>query len=75
MAFVNINTKLKLVLTSYGKEKLMKDGDLNIKFFNFSDSGVNYERTEDPTKIVDVTGNADTTLYNGMDKNSIRYKR
>jgi hypothetical protein len=75
MAFVNIDTKLKLILTSYGKEKLIKEGDLNIKFFNFSDSGVNYELTETPTKVTDVDGNANTTLYNGMDKNSIRYKK
>ena len=73
MALVDINSKVKLVLTKYGKEKLI-EGRLNFKYFSFSDDGVNYELDTDPNEVISTQGDVDTTLYNG-NKSSIIYKK
>jgi hypothetical protein len=73
MAFVEINSKVKLVLTKYGKEKLI-EGKLNFKYFSFSDDGVNYELSAEPNEVIDTQGDVDTTLYNG-NKSPIIYKK
>jgi hypothetical protein len=64
MAFVDINTNVKLTLTKYGKEQLLK-GKLSFKYFGFFDSEVNYKLNDEPEKIVETQGNQDTSLYNG----------
>jgi hypothetical protein len=74
MAFVNINTKVKLVLTKYGKRKLFKDGTLGIKYFGFSDEGVNYQLNVEPEIITDIQGSSDDSLYNGNGQSSVIYK-
>ena len=51
MAFVDINTNVKLTLTKYGKEQLLK-GKLSFKYFGFFDSEVNYKLNDEPEKIV-----------------------
>jgi len=73
MAFVEINSKVKLVLTKYGKEKLI-EGKLNFKYFSFSDDGVNYELNVEPNEVIDTQGDVNTTLYNG-NKSPIIYKK
>lgn len=75
MAFVNINTKIKLVLTDYGKKKLILNGDLGVKYFGFSDKGVNYQLEVEPEKITDINGKSDDTLYNGNGQSTIIYKK
>lgn len=74
MAFVNINKKFRLTLTKYGKEKLIKEGNIDFKYFSFSDDGVRYDATQEPEKVVENQGNYDTTIYNG-NKSPIIYKR
>lgn len=74
MAFVNINNKLKLTLTKYGKEKLINDGVIDFKYFSFSDDGVRYDINNEPEKVIDIEGDSDTTLYNS-DKSSIFFKK
>lgn len=73
MAFVEINSKVKLVLTKYGKEKLIK-GNLNFKYFSFSDEPVRYDLDQEPDHVIDTQGSGDTTFYNG-NKSTIIYKR
>jgi hypothetical protein len=75
MAFVNVNTKVKLVLTNYGKKKLILDGDLGIKYFGFSDEGVNYQLDVEPEIITDIQGSSDDTLYNSNGQSPIIYKK
>lgn len=74
MAFVNINKKFRLILTKYGKEKLINDGMIDFKYFSFSDDGVRYDMTNEPTKVVETQGDSDTTLYNS-NKSPIIYKQ
>jgi hypothetical protein len=74
MAFVDINKKFRLTLTKYGKEKLIKEGKIDFKYFSFSDDGVRYDATQEPEKVVETQGNSDTTIYNG-NKSPIIYKR
>jgi len=64
MAFVDINTNVKLTLTKYGKEQLLK-GKLTFKYFGLFDSEVNYKLDVEPEKIVETQGKQDTSLYNG----------
>lgn len=63
MAFVNINTDVRLVLTKYGKRKLA-EGNLSITYFGISDT-VRYDLDEVPTKIIDTQGGDETNFYNG----------
>jgi len=74
MAFVNINKKFRLILTNYGKEKLIKEGVIDFKYFSFSDDGVRYDINKEPKKVVETQGDSDTTLYNG-NKSPIIYKQ
>jgi len=74
MDFVNINKKFRLILTSYAKEKLIKDGIIDFKYFSFSDDGVRYDIEKEPEKVVETQGDSDTTLYNG-NKSPIIYKK
>jgi hypothetical protein len=73
MAFVNINKKVRLILTEYGKEKLINNGDIGFKYFSFSDDGVRYDIIKEPEIVVETQGNSDTTIYNG-NKSPIIYK-
>lgn len=73
MAFVNINNKIRLVLTKYGKEKLIK-GELSFKYFSFSDDDVRYELNDEPTNVVETQGSSETNFYNA-NKSSIIYKK
>tara|TARA_R100001510_G_C7613228_1_gene176135 strand:+ start:435 stop:659 length:225 start_codon:yes stop_codon:yes gene_type:complete len=73
MAFVNINKKVRLILTEYGKEKLINSGDIGFKYFSFSDDGVRYDIINEPSIVIETQGNSDTTLYNG-NKSPIIYK-
>jgi hypothetical protein len=72
MAFVDINNKVRVVLTKYGKEQLSK-GKLRFVYFGFSDDTVKYDLDQEPTIIKDVQGDADTNIYNG-NKSTIIYK-
>jgi hypothetical protein len=74
MAFVNINKKVRLILTKYGKDKLINDGDIDFKYFSFSDDGVRYDITREPEIVVETQGDSDTTIYNG-NKSPIIYKK
>tara|TARA_R110000803_G_scaffold44953_4_gene94936 strand:- start:4389 stop:4613 length:225 start_codon:yes stop_codon:yes gene_type:complete len=74
MAFVNINKRLEITLTEYGKEKLITGGDIGFKYFSFSDDGVRYDVNNEPEIVVETQGNSDTTIYNG-NKSPIIYKR
>jgi len=74
MAFVNINKKVRLILTKYGKDKLINGGDIGFKYFSFSDDGVRYDITREPEIVVETQGDSDTTIYNG-NKSPIMYKK
>jgi len=63
MAFVNINTDVRLVLTKYGKRKLA-EGNLSITYFGISDT-VRYDLDEIPVKIIETQGGDETNFYNG----------
>lgn len=73
MAFVDINTKVRLTLTKYGKQKLI-DGNFNIKYFSFSDESTRYDLDVKPDKIKEILGNGDTTIYNS-NNSTIIYKK
>lgn len=74
MAFVNINKKVRLILTKYGKDKLINGGDIGFKYFSFSDDGVRYDITKEPEIVIETQGESDTTIYNG-NKSPIIYKK
>lgn len=74
MAFVEINTRLRIVLTKYGKQKLIQNGDIGVKYFSFSDNGVNYRLNDNIEKVTDTQGDGDVNHYNGT-LSPILYKR
>ncbi len=41
MAFVNINKRLEITLTEYGKEKLITGGDIGFKYFSIGKNDIN----------------------------------
>jgi hypothetical protein len=74
MAFIDINTKVSIVLTKYGKQKLLENGNINFKYFSFSDNGVNYNLMDETEKVTDTNGDTNVTLYNST-LSSIIYKK
>lgn len=66
MSFIDLDSgKLKIVFTEYGKKKLL-NGNFDITYFGLSDDDVNYELTEKPSIIPDVSGTNDGTKYNDI---------
>lgn len=74
MAFTEINTKVRLVLTKYGKQNLIQNGDIGFKYFSFSDNGVNYELMDNIEKVTETQGITNVNLYNST-SSPIIYKK
>lgn len=74
MAFTQINTKVRITLTKYGKQKLIENGDIGFKYFSFSDNGVNYNLMDEIIKVTDTQGNSNVSLYNST-SSPIIYKK
>jgi hypothetical protein len=74
MAFIDINTKVSIVLTKYGKQKLLENGNINFKYFSFSDNGVNYNLIDEIEKVTNTNGVSNVNLYNST-LSSIIYKK
>lgn len=68
MAFESVDTnQFKTYLTRVGLRKLLQPGNtFNIKYFGFTDEGVNYNLVDnEPTLVTSVTADSLKTLYNG----------